>query len=397
MFGKQRSDVLVVGAGPTGLLTALHLAENGVKVRVIDKHWRTGAHSYALAVHPRTLELLEPLGMVPTLLERGRRVDRVSFWENASQRGAVSLADLDSKYPFALVLPQSVLEGELENRLIEEKVRVQWNHRMESVREEADEMVAEISHLDRVAAGYPIARSEWTVVKTSKAHARYIVGADGYHSHLRERMGIRFEQTGPLQTFSVFEFESTEDPGNELRVLFDGNLTSAFWPMAGNRCRWSFQISHANQHEGTLARLNEFIKARAPWFPAVRGEIIWTSMVQFDRRLATRMGKDRIWLAGDSVHLTSPVGVQSMNSGLIDAHELAWRLKELLTGDRDADVLMSYEPERMAELRPLFKLEGLEPPAGADEWVKRLWPGIVTSLPATGKDLTHLTEQLGSA
>ena len=68
MFGKQRSDVLVVGAGPTGLLTALHLAESGVKVRVIDKHWRTGAHSYALAVHPRSLELLEPLGMVPSLL-----------------------------------------------------------------------------------------------------------------------------------------------------------------------------------------------------------------------------------------------------------------------------------------------------------------------------------------
>lgn len=394
MFGKQRSDVLVVGAGPTGLLAALHLAENGIKVRVIDKHWRTGAHSYALAVHPRSLELLEPFGMVPELLERGRRVNRVSFWENGSERGAVSLADLDSKYPFALVLPQSVLEGELENRLIEEKIRVQWNHRMESIREEADEMVAEVAHLDRVAAGYPIARSEWTVVKSSKAYARYIVGADGYHSQLRERLGIRFEQTGPLQTFSVFEFENSEDPGNELRVLFDGNLTSAFWPMPGNRCRWSFQISHPNQHEGTLARLNEFIKARAPWFPAVRGEIIWTSMVQFDRRLAIRMGKDRIWLAGDSVHLTSPVGVQSMNSGLVDAQELAWRLKELLSGDRGEDVLMSYEPERMAELRRLFKLEDQEPPAGAAEWVRRLWPGILTSLPATGKDLTHLTAHL---
>ena len=109
------------------------------------------------------------------------------------------------------------------------------------------------------------------------------------------------------------------------------------------------------------------------------------------------MGKDRIWLAGDSVHLTSPVGVQSMNSGLVDAHELAWRLKELLTGDRGVDVLLSYEPERMAELRPLFKLEELNPPAGADEWIDRLWPGIVTSMPATGKDLANLIEQLGQA
>lgn len=83
-----------------------------------------------------------------------------------------------------------------------------------------------------------------------------------------------------------------------------------------------------------------------------------------------------------------------MNSGLVDAQELAWRLKELLSGDRGEDVLMSYEPERMAELRRLFKLEDQEPPAGAAEWVRRLWPGILTSLPATGKDLTHLTAHL---
>jgi len=394
MFGKQRSDVLVVGAGPTGLLTALHLAENDVKVRIVDKHWRTGAHSYALALHPRSLELLEPLGMVPTLLEHGRRVDKVSFWENGNQRAEISYSALGGKYPFALVLPQSVLEGELENRLLKEKVRVQWNHRLERVREEGEQLTAEIAHLDRVAAGYPIARSEWTVVKTSKSLAKFVVGADGYHSHLRERMGIRFEQLGPLQTFSVFEFESDQDPGNELRVLFDGNLTSAFWPMRGNRCRWSFQISHPNQHEGTLARLNEFVKARAPWFPTVGGEIIWTSMVQFDRRLATQLGKNRIWLAGDSAHLTSPVGVQSMNAGLVDAHELAWRLTELLTGDRGMDVLATYEPERMAELKPLFRLEGIELPEGAAEWVGRLWPNIVSSIPATGKDLEALLSQL---
>jgi 2-polyprenyl-6-methoxyphenol hydroxylase-like FAD-dependent oxidoreductase len=394
MFGKQRSDVLVVGAGPTGLLAALHLAENDVKVRIVDKHWRTGAHSYALALHPRSLELLEPLGMVPTLLEHGRRVDKVSFWENGNQRAEISYSVLGGQYPFALVLPQSVLEGELENRLLKEKVRVQWNHRLEGVREEGNELTAEIAHLDRVAAGYPIARSEWTVVKTSKSLAKFVVGADGYHSHLRERMGIRFEQLGPLQTFSVFEFESDQDPGNELRVLFDGNLTSAFWPMQGNRCRWSFQISHPNQHEGTLVRLNEFVKARAPWFPTVGGEIIWTSMVQFDRRLATQLGKNRIWLAGDSAHLTSPVGVQSMNAGLVDAHELAWRLTELLTGDRGMDVLETYEPERMAELKPLFRLEGIELPEGADEWVGRLWPNIVSSVPATGKNLEALLSQL---
>jgi 2-polyprenyl-6-methoxyphenol hydroxylase-like FAD-dependent oxidoreductase len=86
-----------------------------------------------------------------------------------------------------------------------------------------------------------------------------------------------------------------------------------------------------------------------------------------------------------------------MNSGLVDAHELAWRLKEMLTGDRAEDVLMTYEPERLAELERLFKPEGLETPSGADEWVHRLWTGIVTSLPATGDDLAGLIAQLGPA
>jgi len=98
-------------------------------VRILDKHWRTGAHSYALALHPRSLELLEPLGLVPALLEQGLRVDRVVFWDGGERRAEISLAALGGSYPFALVVAQSVLEGELESRLADAKVRVQWNHR----------------------------------------------------------------------------------------------------------------------------------------------------------------------------------------------------------------------------------------------------------------------------
>ncbi len=84
-----------------------------------------------------------------------------------------------------------------------------------------------------------------------------------------------------------------------------------------------------------------------------------------------------------------------MNAGLVDAHELAWRLKELLKGDRSSDVLATYEPERLAEIEALLKPETLDVPEGAEEWVRRLWPNIVSSIPATGKQLETLLAQLG--
>jgi 2-polyprenyl-6-methoxyphenol hydroxylase-like FAD-dependent oxidoreductase len=166
--------------------------------------------------------------------------------------------------------------------------------------------------------------------------------------------------------------------------------------MGANRCRWSFQIGSPEAHTTQLDGLNGFIRERAPWFSPARGEILWASMVQFDRRLAGGMGADRLWLAGDAVHMTSPVGVQSMNAGLVDAAELSWRLGDLLIGDRGPDVLGSYSAERMRELSALIRPDGTQPPEGAAEWVVKRWPEVSSSIPATGEALAALTAQLGS-
>lgn len=396
MLGKQSSEVLIVGAGPTGLLTALRLAKHGIKVDIVDKQWRTGAHGYALALHPRSLSLLAGDDLVEDLVRQGHRVNRIAFWLDGTRRGEIDFSRLESEFPFALVLPQSTLETEIESRLQKLGVKIHWNHRVDGLRIEDPETVADVSHLDQVASGYPIARLEWAVVGSLKARTRYVVAADGYHSHIRERVGIRYEQSGPRETFSVFEFESGQDSGDEVRVVFEDGLASVYWPMAGRRCRWSFQITHADQHEPTRTRLNDFIRTRAPWFPPVEGEILWSSMVQFDRRLASGMGRERVWLAGDSAHLASPVGVQSMNSGLVDACELADALAGILRENGTPELLERYGENRMAELRHLFG-DGPAPRASdqAEDWARGLARPILNCVPATGGDLSELLRQIG--
>ena len=382
MLGARQTDVLIVGAGPTGLLTAALLVRQGARVRILDQHWRAGAHSYGLALHPRSLELLEPLSLVPALLAQGRRIERVGLWDGERLRAEISLARLDTRYPFVLVLPQSVLEGELEERLIADGVNVQWNHRLERLHEDAEHVAAEI------------ARSGSTEVERTTVRARFVVGADGYHSAVREHLGYRFEQHAPLVTFSIFEIVGQEDAGDELVLSFRGPLASVMWPMPGSRRRFGFEIAHAGQHEPALARLNELIRERMPFLTPARGELAWSTVAQFDRRLAAGLGRGRAWLVGDALHLTSPLGVQSLNAGLVDAHEIARRLGDIARGACGLDTLATYETERRAELVRLFGAVPRGAPRSASEWTRERFADIVPALPATGPHLDTLLEQL---
>ena len=114
---EERTEVLVVGAGPVGLLTAILLAEAGVEVKIIDREERTTARSYACALHPRTLKLLAEMGLAAPLLERGRRIETVAFYDGAARQAEVNLSELGGEFPFMVILPQNVFEEALEQRL----------------------------------------------------------------------------------------------------------------------------------------------------------------------------------------------------------------------------------------------------------------------------------------
>src|SRR6266478_2764132 len=136
---EGQSEVLVVGAGPAGLWLALSLAEAGVQVSIIDRESRITARNYACALHPFTLKLLNRFGLTTAAIERGRRVERVAFYEGQSRRAEVDLSKLGGDFPFLLILPQSALESLLERRLLQAGIAVQWNHRFDGLVEEQEQ------------------------------------------------------------------------------------------------------------------------------------------------------------------------------------------------------------------------------------------------------------------
>lgn len=393
---EKKAEVLVVGAGPVGLFSALCLAERGVDVRIVDKYWRTALHSYALALHPASLRLLDELGVAQGLIGRGHRVERVGIYHNQTRVGDLDLSALDGRFPFVLVLPQTWLEAALEERLESKGVSVLWNHPAMSFDVERKKVTALISHLDDVTLGYPESRTERVEVNTMRIGASFLVGADGYHSTTRRLLGVDYRDLGVSVTYGLLEFQPVKQLSPEVPLVFHGGSSNVMWPIGADRGRWSVQIEPGFQELINLGSLRNLIRSRAPWFDMTPGKVFWSTTVTFERRLAQRFGRDRVWLAGDAAHLTGPEGVQNMNVGLREAHDLARRLTGILRNGSSLELLEAYDAERQREWRVLLGLDGApEARSGAPEWAKDLAGRLLPCVPASGEDLACLLGQIG--
>ena len=396
MFSRPDPDVLVVGAGPVGLVAALFLQQYGVRVEIVDVSQRTTQHSYALALHPRTLRILDEAGLSEGLIRAGRKVTKVAYYEGRERRAEIDYSALASKHPYLLVTRQSMLERAAEEALRRQKLKVLWGHRLQALTVDGATIRAEVAKLDPVATGYPVARSEWVVARSETIRPAYVIGADGYDSAVRRMSGIEMAEHGAGQVFSVYEIEATGELPADVRVNLDPDLASVYWPLEEGRCRWGFEIQDASGHDASMARLEQLIAARAPWCTARPTQIYWSTLGLFERRLARCFGKGDVWLAGDAAHLAAPVGVHSMNSGLVEARELAARISRIRSAGAAPSLLQEFGTEMHEAWQWLLDAgRAVRALPGAAPWVRQTAPRILACLPASGDDVEPLLQQIG--
>ncbi len=415
MRRANETEVLVVGAGPVGLLTALALANEGVRAIIIDKEERTATHSYACVLHPAALQLLERLGLMNEIRSSGHLIDRAAFYEGPTRRAEINFSELTGHFHYALALPQNVLEQILERRLREMNNRVLWNHRLADLKFEQDHVVAHVDKLTQTAKGYMAADWDWTVQKRLEITAPYVVGADGHDSIVRSRLGIDYELLGSPEQFAVMEFSVEQDPGAEVRIALQDATANVLWPLPGRRCRWSFQLvktidagdfplkdreimqipneKAAAQMKLTLDRLTQ---SPAPWFKDAVKNIEWAARVRFEHRLAKQFGSDRTWLVGDAAHQTSPIGGQSMNEGLLEGDALARALKGILHDGESRQLLDDYNHDHRTKWeRMLDKYERLRVNTASKLWPRERARKIIGCLPGSREHFAEMVSQLG--
>jgi 3-(3-hydroxy-phenyl)propionate hydroxylase len=237
------------------------------------------------------------------------------------------------------------------------------------------------------------------VARTETLHPVYVIGADGYDSAVRRMSGLEMEETGGGHVFSVYEIEASGELPGEARVILDPDVTSVYWPLEPGRCRFGFEIRHADDHAPSMPRLEELVAARAPWCAARPTKIYWSTLAVFESRLARRFGRGSVWLAGDAAHLAGPVGVHSMNSGLTEARELAARMAVILreggaSSQLDEFATAMHDTWRAFLGRSAPAAHGVSALPGADPWVRQHAARIIACLPASGSDLEPLLAQL---
>lgn len=414
MFGITNPEVLVVGAGPVGLFSALRLAKAGLRTAVIDRDWRTGAHSYALALHPYSLGLFRDMGLLDHVLAESYAVRTVGIYAGPDRRAEIKIPDADQQTGLVAAMRQDVLERLLEDELKREGVHVQWNHELSGLAADDDRMLADVDKMAKESVGYAVAHTEWIVAGSQKLRVPLVIGADGHGSMVRRSLGIEYQGVGQAEHFAVFEFKSSFEHDHQMRVVLDDRTTSVLWPLADGYCRWGFQLADYSAEETsrrkervavdvggarfpvlTQASLRMLLSQRAPWFDGTVEDIRWRMVVRFERRLAAAFGSGHGWLAGDAAHMTGPAGMQSMNVGLREAEELTQAMAGPARRGANAEPLQEYSDRWLREWRFLSGLEGgLKPQAGTDPWIANNAARLLPCLPATGDDLAALAGQL---
>ena len=345
--GSTKTDVIIIGAGPTGLALACQFIRHGVNFVIIDKNETTTPHSKAIGVQARTLEIYEQIGLADKLIEQGKIAGKVRMIVGGKVKGEVEFSEVGkglSPYPFILMVEQGRHEAILHDHIRANDREVWWRTELKSFIQDEGGVIATVETVD----GTP-----------RTVEAKYLVGCDGAKSLVRHSLGLTFEGSTFERMFYVADVEIDWKFPNDAGTAFllKHNLL-AFFPMYGEK-QWrivgTFPEEFAKDEGDVLyEEIEEQIKQDAQLELDIT-KVNWFSTYKVHTRRVNRFSVGRCFLAGDSAHIHTPAGAQGMNTGIQDGYNLAWKLALSLRGVGSDEILESYNDERLENAENLLK------------------------------------------
>lgn len=343
---QQKTDVVIVGSGPTGLMAAALLARCGISVRILDKSTQSAHESRAFGVQAKSMELLLSIGLANEFLNRGVIATGVQVYVNAKQVAELNFDDIgrtDTPYSFLLMVPQWDIEDILVQDLKQFNIIVEHEQEVVDIEQTQDQVLVRSRH----------ANGEFLEIS-----ATYLIGADGAHSIVRKKLDIPFEGAPYPQEFLLADCKITWPLDYDHMKLFLHEQHLAFYlPLRGKdfariiTIRPSSALMNENSPQSigsapaTLEEVQHSLTAAAG-LPIQLSQPRWVSAYRIHHRGATRYSEGRIFIAGDAAHIHSPAGGQGMNTGLQDAANLVWKLTLMLKGHPAPSLLETYHAER---------------------------------------------------
>lgn len=327
----DNSNVLIVGAGPTGLVMAHELARDGINCRVVDKSPHRATQSRAIAIHSRTVEIFDLMGLADDFLAAGHRISGVNVFGDSERIAHADFRELATRHPYVLGVPQDETERILEEQVGRLGPRVERNTELIAVEQRDDGISARLRIGDQ----------------TEEVEADWILGCDGAHSTVREQLGIPFSGATYPELFVLADIKIAGELDHaEAQVWLHRDGALAFFPLPEDRWRLIIANSPADwKDEPSLDQCQALVDQRGPG--GIRlADPRWSAVFRIHRREAGRFRQGRAFLLGDAAHIHSPIGGQGMNMGIHDAFNLAWKLSSALRNGNNPQLLDSYEAER---------------------------------------------------
>lgn len=343
MANRLDTDVLIVGAGPTGLALATMLMRSGIAPVIVDKLATGQNTSRAAVVHAHTLEVLEQLGVSDRLAHKGLKLAKFSIRDRDRVLVRLRFDTLPTRHAYLLMLPQDMTEKILAEGLAEAGGAVRRGCTVEALVETPEGIQAS------VVSG----EGRQTI------HARYLVGADGMHSLVRQTAGIGFAGASYEESFVLADVEMTWGHGrDEVMLFFSPAGLVVVAPLPTGAYRIVATLDNAPEYPG-IADVQTLLDTRGPTQGGGKvSQVLWSSRFRLHHRVADQYRRGRFLLIGDAAHVHSPAGGQGMNTGLVDACVLGRLLADVVSGRRDESHLDTYEALRRPAAKQVLQLAG---------------------------------------